>query len=78
MLDNWSEKGVYIWDLVAAVQATTRSVCPEEMMELEIVTTPGPKQGQTRVNAGASPIAVCLDPLPEQMKAFAALIFSQP
>ena len=47
-------------------------------MELEIVTTPGPKQGQTRVNAGASPIAVCLDPLPEQMKAYAALIFGQP
>ena len=78
MLDNWSEKGVYIWDLVAAVQATTRSVCPEEIMELEIVTTPGPKQGQTRVNAGASLIAICLDPLPEQMKAYAALIFGQP
>lgn len=78
MLDNWSEKGIYVWDLVAAVQATTRSVCPEAAMEMEIITTPGPEQGQTRVIAGGFPVSVCLDPLPDQVKALAALVFSQP
>ena len=41
MLDSWSPEGVYVWDLVAAVQATRPQVCPEVHLALEVITAPG-------------------------------------
>jgi purine nucleosidase/pyrimidine-specific ribonucleoside hydrolase len=47
MLDSWSSKGVYIWDLVAAVSATDPALCPEVSLAVDILIEPGPEQGQT-------------------------------
>jgi purine nucleosidase/pyrimidine-specific ribonucleoside hydrolase len=74
MLDSWSPEGVYIWDLAAAVQATTPSVCPEVPLAINIVTTTGPEQGQTLVTQGDPNILVCLDPDVGQMKSLSASI----
>jgi pyrimidine-specific ribonucleoside hydrolase len=74
MLDSWSAKGVYIWDLVAAVQATNQSVCPEVSLGIDIVTSPEPEQGRTIVTEGAPHVSVCLKPDIEQVKSLAASI----
>jgi pyrimidine-specific ribonucleoside hydrolase len=78
MLNNWSPEGVYIWDLLAAVQATLSAVCPEVQMALEVVTAPGPEQGRTRAVDGPANVSVCLDPDPEQVKALVLSVFQQP
>jgi pyrimidine-specific ribonucleoside hydrolase len=74
MLDSWSPEGVYIWDLAAAVQATNPSVCPEVPLAINIITSPGPEQGQTLVKQGEPNILVCLDPDIGQMKSLSASI----
>jgi pyrimidine-specific ribonucleoside hydrolase len=77
MLSSWSGKGVYIWDLVTAVQATNPKICPEAPLALEVITAAGPEQGRTVVKEGAPNIGVCLDPNKEQVKLLAAYIFNQ-
>jgi pyrimidine-specific ribonucleoside hydrolase len=72
MLQSWSSKSVYIWDLVAAVQATNPASCPEVSLAVSIVTTPGPEQGRTIVTKDVPNAAICLDPDPKQVKALAA------
>ena len=68
MLDSWSPGGVYIWDLVAAVQATHPTVCPEVPLAISIVTSPGPEQGRTVVTQGEPNILVCFEPNLGQVK----------
>jgi inosine-uridine nucleoside N-ribohydrolase len=77
MLDSWSPEGVYVWDLVAAVQATNPSLCPEVSLAVNIITTPGPDQGRTAVIQGDHNVAVCLDPDSGQVKALAASILGR-
>jgi inosine-uridine nucleoside N-ribohydrolase len=77
MLSTRSEKGVYIWDLVAAVQATNPKVCPEAAIALDVITAAGPEQGRTVVKEGAPNVGVCLDPNRQQVKLLAAYIFNQ-
>jgi pyrimidine-specific ribonucleoside hydrolase len=78
MLNNWSRDGVFIWDLVAAVQATDPGVCTEVHMALEVITASGPDEGRTlTVNAPAN-ISVCLEPDTAKIKSLAASIFHQP
>jgi inosine-uridine nucleoside N-ribohydrolase len=77
MLSSWSEKGVYIWDLAAAVQATNPKICPEAALDVEVITAAGPEQGRTVVKEGAPNVEVCLDPNKEQVKLLAASIFNQ-
>jgi inosine-uridine nucleoside N-ribohydrolase len=74
MLDSWSPNGVYIWDLVAAVQATNQSVCPEVSLGIDIDSSPGPEQGRTSITQGAPNVSVCLDPDIDQVKSLAASI----
>ena len=74
MLNSWSPEGVYIWDLVAAVQATNPALCPEVSLALKITTTPGSEQGRTVANQGTANVEVCLDPDSGQFKALAASI----
>jgi pyrimidine-specific ribonucleoside hydrolase len=74
MLDSWSPAGVYIWDLVAAVQATNPAICPEVSLPVDIVTTSGPEQGRTAIIRGDPNVAVCLNPDSGQIKAIAASI----
>jgi inosine-uridine nucleoside N-ribohydrolase len=74
MLTSWSSNGVYIWDLVAAVQAPNPKICPEVALALKIVTEPGPEQGQTMVNQGSPNVGVCLEPDSGQIKALSTSI----
>jgi inosine-uridine nucleoside N-ribohydrolase len=74
MLDSWSAKGVYIWDLVAAVQASNPSICPEVPLAINIVTDPGLEQGRTVITQDTPNVSVCLNPDKEQVKALAASI----
>jgi purine nucleosidase/pyrimidine-specific ribonucleoside hydrolase len=74
MLDSWSPEGVYIWDLVAAVQATIPTICPEIPLAINIVTSPGPEQGRTEVTQGEPNVLVCLDPDIGQVKSLSAYI----
>jgi pyrimidine-specific ribonucleoside hydrolase len=76
MLNSWSEKGVYIWDLTAAIQASNPQVCPEVSLSLDVITTSGSEQGRTMVRDGAANTAACLNPDEDQVKAMAAYMFS--
>ena len=77
MLDSWSPKGVYIWDLVAAIQATDAAICPEVSLPVNIVTSAGLEQGRTAVVKGVPNVAVCLNPDAGQVKALAASILGR-
>ena len=77
MLDSWSPEGVYIWDLVAAVQATNPALCPETSLAVDIVTTPGSEQGQTLVVDESPNLTACLNPDLAQIKALAASILGR-
>jgi pyrimidine-specific ribonucleoside hydrolase len=78
MLKSWSPKGVYVWDLATAVTLDDGVLCPPVALALEVVTAPGPDQGRTKVVAGRSPNAsVCLEPVPEQVRARAANVLGR-
>jgi pyrimidine-specific ribonucleoside hydrolase len=77
MLDAWSVKHAYLWDLVAALNATDLSLCPQVQLAVEVRVTPGPDQGQTVVSDPGHPIRACLDPDPEQMKSLAAAVLGR-
>ena len=72
MLDSWSPRGVFIWDLVAAVNAADPTLCPLVPLSVDVVLAPGPEQGRTAVTDGPSNTAVCLAPDGEAVKAVAA------
>jgi purine nucleosidase/pyrimidine-specific ribonucleoside hydrolase len=74
MLNTWSKKGVLVWDLVAAVNATDPALCPQVSLAVDILVTPGPDQGRTVITDQTPNVFVCLDPDPDQIKALAAAI----
>jgi pyrimidine-specific ribonucleoside hydrolase len=77
MLNDWSANGVYIWDLVTAVQASNPTVCPEVSLRINIITDPGAEQGRTEVSQGTPNVLVCLDPDSGQVKSLAASTLGQ-
>lgn len=74
MLNSWSPEGVFIWDLVAATQATNPLLCPEVPLALTIVTASGPEQGRTVADKDTPNAGVCLEPDSQQIKALSASI----
>ena len=77
MLDSWSKKGVFIWDLVAAVNATDAAFCPPISLALDVVTQPGKEKGRTVVTNGTANTTVCLEPEAGQIKAYVESIFTK-
>ncbi len=77
MLDSWSVKQAYVWDLVAALNATDPSLCPQVRLAMDVRLTPGPDQGQTVVSDLGHPIRACLVPDREQMKSMAAAVLGR-
>lgn len=77
MLDSWSSTGVYVWDLVAAVNATDPALCPEGSLSVDILVAPGPDQGRTVITDQPQNTTVCLDPDTEQIKALATAILGR-
>jgi purine nucleosidase/pyrimidine-specific ribonucleoside hydrolase len=76
MMDSWQVQSVYIWDLVAAINATDVSLCPESPLAVDILVASGPEQGKIVHGEGAANITACLSPDAEQMRALAAGVLS--
>jgi purine nucleosidase/pyrimidine-specific ribonucleoside hydrolase len=70
-LDSWSATGVYVWDLVAAIQATDPTLCPDVPLSVDVLVAPGPDQGQTVITDGPQNVTACLRPDADQMRALA-------
>jgi purine nucleosidase/pyrimidine-specific ribonucleoside hydrolase len=77
MLESWSGEGVYIWDLVAAVNASEPELCAEDPLSVEVLVAPGPDQGRTVTTGDSQNANVCFDPDPEQIRASATAIFGR-
>jgi purine nucleosidase/pyrimidine-specific ribonucleoside hydrolase len=77
MLSSWSETGVYVWDLVAAVSATDTDLCPEVPFPLDVIVAPGPDQGRTVIVDRPANAGVCLDPKAAQIQARAAQVLGR-
>jgi purine nucleosidase/pyrimidine-specific ribonucleoside hydrolase len=77
MLESWSPQGVYVWDLVAAVNATDPDLCAGVLLSVDVLVAPGPDQGQTVITDDPPNATVCLDPDPEQIREFAAAYFGR-
>lgn len=73
-LDSWSTDRMYVWDLVAAVNASDARLCPEVLLGLDVEIAPGPEQGRTVIVNGPANAIVCLEPDVEQIKARVARI----
>ena len=62
-------EGVYLWDFVAAVNATDPNLCQGERVHVQVVTEPGAEEGRTVVVSDHPPNAtVCLTPWAEEIK----------
>jgi pyrimidine-specific ribonucleoside hydrolase len=48
-LDDMYPEGVYIWDLVAAVNTTNPDLCQQEQVHIQVVTESGEEEGRTVV-----------------------------
>lgn len=77
MLDSWSSAGVYVWDLVAAVQATDPTLCPEVPLSVDILVAPGPEQGRTEITDQPQNVRVCLEPESEAMRSLAMAVLGR-
>ena len=61
--------GVYLWDLVAAVNATDPDLCQGERVHIQVVTELGDEKGRTVAVSGQLPnTTVCLIPQAEEIK----------
>jgi pyrimidine-specific ribonucleoside hydrolase len=79
MLGSWYPEGVYVWDLVAAVNATDPALCEQEELQVRVVTEPGDEEGRTVVVGGHSAnVTACLEPQAEAMKDLVADTFGTP
>lgn len=77
MLRSWSDSGVFVWDLVAAVHAADPGRDPETALSVSIVEAPGPSQGRTVAGAGRPNAAVMLEADAPDIKARAARILGR-
>lgn len=79
MLRSMSPNGVYVWDLVAAVNAVEPDLCEHRQIHLKVLTQSGNQEGRTIVDKVASPNAtVCISPNEDAVKRHVAKIFSRP
>jgi len=63
MLNAWFQDGVYVWDLVTAVNMTHPELCESKPLYVEITTEKGPNEGRTVVIEGKTPnLRACLHP----------------
>ena len=68
-LNTWFQDGVYIWDLVAAVNLTHPEYCESKPLYVEISTEKGPDEGRTVVFEGETPnLDACLQPNSESIR----------
>jgi purine nucleosidase/pyrimidine-specific ribonucleoside hydrolase len=79
MLRSMSRNGVYVWDLVAAVNAVEPDLCEHRQVHVQVVTRLGDQDGRTIINKAAPPNAtVCISPNEDAIKRHVATIFNRP
>jgi len=67
-----------VWDLVAAVNATTSDMCEVQPIHVQVMTSPWDEQGRTVEIKTTSPNTnLCLTPKAEAMRAYVTRIFNQ-
>ena len=80
MVDSMRElfpDGVYLWDVLTAVNATDPTLSQKEPHHIQVFTDPGEEQGRTVVVTDQSPnTTVCLTPRAELVKQTVELILS--
>ena len=77
MLQTMSPGGVYVWDLVAGVIATTPALCELQPSHVRVITKPGDQQGRTIIDRTATPNAnVCILPDEDAMRKHVSLVFA--
>jgi purine nucleosidase/pyrimidine-specific ribonucleoside hydrolase len=73
---DWSALSVLVWDLVAAVNASDRSLCGWQAVHIEVAIEAGTTEGQTVVVASeAANASACLDPDARAYKDLAEAVF---
>ena len=79
MMRSMSPNKVYIWDLVAAVNAAAPDLCEHQQFHLKVITESGNQEGRTIIDWAASPnTTVCISPNEYSVKRHTATIFSRP
>ena len=79
MLRSMSPNGVYVWDLVAAVNAVAPDLCEHQQFHLKIITESGNQEGRTIIDWAAPPnTTVCISPNENSIKRHTAMIFNRP
>ena len=79
MLSSMSRNGVYVWDLVAAVNVVEPDLCEHQQVHVQVVTRSGDQEGRTIIDKAAPPNAmVCISPNEDGIKRHVAKIFSRP
>ena len=76
-LDSWGVKQTFVWDLVAAVQASNPALCSEVPLALSVETAPGETQGDLVKTGGSPNVSVCLSPDAAQVRALAKAILGR-
>ena len=77
MLDAWSVKGIYVYDLAAAVIASDPVLCPGVPLALDVLVSSGPDQGQIILADHSPNVAVCFKPDSQEIKALAASVLGR-
>lgn len=77
LLDSWGVERLFVWDLVAAVQATNPALCSEVPLALSVETAPGETQGDLLKTGGNPNVSVCLEPDAAQVRALAKAILGR-
>lgn len=72
----WDEDAIEMWDLMTAEIMMNPEHCTFTPLRLEVVTTEGSTQGQTRVVEGEANVEVCLEPDGDAVKQNLAEVFS--
>ena len=79
MLQTMSPGGVYVWDLVAGVNATTPALCEQQPSPVRVITKSGDQQGRTIIDRTAPPNTnVCIMPDEDAMRKHVSLVFAPP
>ncbi len=79
MLRSWSPKGIFVWDLVAAVNTTDPDLCRQKKVNVQVVTEPGDQQGRTVVDKSQPEnTSACMKPKVKAVKKHVKRVFDLP
>jgi inosine-uridine nucleoside N-ribohydrolase len=75
-LTDLDPEGAFLWDLLAAINATDPDLCQGEEVHVQVLTDPGEEEGRTIVVNDQPPNATAfLNPQVEKIKNLAAQVY---